>query len=75
MFAQAESLVGWLIAAIGLFTMVCAAADFYWFMNSRKAQLLVGILGRRGARIFYILLGLTILVVSGLVLSGVIQDV
>ena len=43
---------------IGGFTFFCAFQDYDWFMNNRKAALLVMILGRSVARIFYMLLGL-----------------
>ena len=46
---------------IGGFAFFCAYRDFDWFMNNRRAALLVMILGRGGARIFYMLLGLVII--------------
>ena len=42
---------------IGGFTFFCAFQDYDWFMNNRRAALLVMILGRPIARIFYMLLG------------------
>ena len=47
-----------------IFCIICAALDFDWFMNSNKAKIFVELFGRDGARIFYILLGLFLLVVS-----------
>ncbi len=64
---------GWIFMAIGLFSVVCAAFDFEWFMNHRKARFFVRILGRTGARVFYIVLGAAILVLGGLVLFGVLH--
>ncbi len=64
---------GWILVAVGLFSAVCAAFDFEWFMNHRKARFFVKILGRTGARIFYIVLGAAILVLGGLILFGVIK--
>lgn len=63
---------GWILAAAGLFSVVCAAFDFEWFMNHRKARFFVKILGRGGARVFYGILGLALLVFGGLILFKVI---
>ena len=46
-----------LVLAGGLFSTVCAAKDYDWFMESRKAKRLTGIIGRQAARIFYMFLG------------------
>jgi hypothetical protein len=64
---------GWIFIALGLFSAVCAAFDFEWFMNHRKARFFVKILGRMGARIFYVLLGAAILVLGGLILFRVVN--
>jgi hypothetical protein len=48
---------GMIIIFGGIFTIICAAADFNWFMNNHKARLFVNLFGRDGARLFYILLG------------------
>jgi len=42
----------------GAFSVICAAADFDWFMNNRKAAFFVAMFGRNGARVFYVVLGL-----------------
>ncbi|MBD2090179.1 immunity 17 family protein [Microcoleus sp. FACHB-1515] len=49
-----------LIGAAGLFTIVGAIQDWDWFMNHRRAWIFVKLLGRKGARIFYIILGTAI---------------
>ena len=49
-----------IMLAVGLFTVVCAALDVEWFMTHRKARFIVNIFGRDGARLFYILLGLAV---------------
>lgn len=56
----------------GLFSLVAALADWDWYMNHRKAQFFVRILGRTGARIFYGLLGLFLMVMGLLVSLGLI---
>lgn len=55
-----EKFLPFLIIACGLFSLVCAVKDWDWFMNHRKARFMVGLFGRKGARIFYGALGLFI---------------
>ena len=66
--------MGWVIAATGLFSVAGAALDWDWFMNHRKAQGLVRLMGRGGARAFYGLLGLTLAVVGVLMGLGIIEE-
>jgi hypothetical protein len=54
-------LIGLLCAGSGAFSIVCAGVDADWFMENRKARFFVSILGRNGARIFYIIFGLVLL--------------
>ncbi|MFT5526728.1 MAG: hypothetical protein ACI9G1_000145 [Pirellulaceae bacterium] len=68
------NLFGLLIVAAGVFSICGAAFDWDFFMNSRKAQFIVGIFGRPGARIFYGLLGLGITVLGALLALGIIRD-
>lgn len=51
-------------AACGIFCIVCAAMNWDWFMNSRKARFMCNLLGRNGARIFYAILGAVITVMG-----------
>ncbi len=59
-----DGIFGIVIFLAGLFSVFCAAKDYDWFMNSSKARLFVKLLGRNGARVFYILLGLVLIGVS-----------
>lgn len=52
--------------------MVCAAADVPWFMNHYKARPIIAIVGRTGARIFYIVLGSGLMAIGGGLLLGFI---
>ena len=65
---------GLLIVGAGIFSICGAAFDWDFFINSRKAQFFVAILGRNGARIFYGILGLAIAVMGTLVTLGVFKD-
>jgi len=49
---------GLVILLAGLFSIVCAAFDFDWFMNNHRASLFVKLFKRNGARVFYIVLGI-----------------
>ncbi len=53
-----------LFVACGAFCIWGAASDNDFFMNSRKARFWVAIAGRNGARIFYIILGVVIIVLG-----------
>ncbi len=48
----------------GGFCIFCAAKDYDFFMNSSKAWLFVKLFGRNGARIFYIALGVFLIVIG-----------
>ena len=54
-------------AACGIFCIVCAAMDWDWFMNHRKARFMCNLLGRKGARMFYAALGT---IITGLGVAG-----
>jgi len=47
---------------VGLFIIIPAAGDFNWFMNHYKARLFIKLFGRNGARVFYIILGIFVMV-------------
>ncbi len=66
--------MGWLIAACGLFAVCGAWFDWDFFMTDHRARLFVNLFGRRGARIFYGLLGTALTVLGVLVATGVIQN-
>lgn len=55
---------GILAVAAGAFTVVAAFADWDWFMQNYKARFFVNLLGRQGARTFYAILGLAIIVLG-----------
>ena len=66
--------IGLILVAGGLFSICGAAFDWDFFINSRKARFFVTIFGRTGARIFYGLLGLAIVVLGVLITVGVLKD-
>ena len=58
----------------GVFAILGAALDWGFFMNNRKAQLIVSLFGRTGARIFYCLLGTFLVVLGVLMVTGIVKD-
>lgn len=66
--------LGLLFVAAGAFSILGAAMDWDFFMNSRRAWLIVKIFGRNGARVFYGLLGAGIAVLGILFTLGIIKD-
>lgn len=50
-----------LLIVAGGFSIAGGVSNWDWFMNARRAQLFVGLFGRNGARVFYVVLGLTLI--------------
>jgi hypothetical protein len=67
------NLFGLVFVAAGAFSLLGGVCDWEWFMNSRKARFMVTILSRNGARIFYSILGLLIIVFGIVVTMGIID--
>lgn len=61
-----------LFIALGAFSIVASIFNFDWYFNTSGAMTFVNWLGRRGARIFYALLGVGLIVcgVLGLIYWG-----
>ena len=53
--------------ACGLACAFCAVMNYDWFMINNKSAPVVAILGREGARIFYIILGVVIVVLAAFI--------
>ena len=66
--------MGLILVAAGIFSICGAALDWDFFINSRKARFFVAVFGRTGARIFYGVLGLVIVVMGALITSGILKD-
>ena len=56
--------IGFLIAAVGLFAVAGSFSRWTWFWRSGRAKTVVDIFGHAGARTFYFVVGM-ILVVAG----------
>ncbi|MBN1514992.1 immunity 17 family protein [Candidatus Sumerlaeota bacterium] len=64
---------GFIIIAIGLFAITGAVMDWDWYMEHRKARLVVKFFGRNGARIFYAVVGALFCVMGALVLLNIVS--
>lgn len=59
--------------AVGAFSILGAIFQWNFFFNSRKAKRLTGIIGIKGARIFYIVIGLGLFLLGFLDMIHVID--
>ncbi|MGK7878734.1 MAG: immunity 17 family protein [Crocosphaera sp.] len=66
-------MAGLFVIVAGVFSLCGAILNWDWYMNHRKARFLVKILGRGGARVFYGVLGLGLIILGGLLLFGFIE--
>lgn len=55
-------MLGIMFTALGLFSLVAAICNFDWYFQTSGATTFVNRLGRMGARIFYALLGIALMV-------------
>ncbi|MBI4872980.1 MAG: immunity 17 family protein [Candidatus Riflebacteria bacterium] len=65
-----DEIVPYFLAVAGLFPVVAAIRDWNWFFEHEKARFFVRFLGRKGARMFYALLGLAI---SGIGVANILD--
>jgi hypothetical protein len=63
---------GLIFLLVGLFFIAGAVLNLGWFMNSRRSRFLSQFITETGTRIFYIALGIALVVWGILELAGVI---
>lgn len=73
MAMQIESWVSLLFIPAGAFSIVAAILDWDWFMDNGRARPFVQAFGRKGARVFYVILGAGIAVLGALLATGAIK--
>lgn len=66
--------MGLFLVAFGGFALCGAGFNWDWFMMHRKARFMTAILTRTGARIFYALLGIALIVFGVLVALGIVEE-
>jgi small neutral amino acid transporter SnatA (MarC family) len=67
-----NQLVGAVPLLIGLLLLAGGALGWSWLLRSRRARTLVSLIGRTGARIFYVIIGLLLSILGILTLAGVV---
>jgi hypothetical protein len=67
--------IGIAFAAIGLFTLLAVGFRWRLFVGNWRFRRVANTLGETGAVVFYVVLGLTCLVVGILVMTGIIGAV
>lgn len=50
----------------GLFSIFCAVKNYDWFIENRKAWIFLKLFGRTGTRIFYVILGVVVIIFASL---------
>ncbi len=68
-----DTLFAILFTLIGLFTLLASALNWDFYFDSRKAKYIVKFFGRKGARIFYAIVGLLLLGIGSASLLGFID--
>lgn len=61
---MSDVVIAVLVILAGGFTLLGGVLDWDWIMNSRRARMFVALFGRQGARIFYVILGVIIMLVG-----------
>ncbi|PCH75691.1 MAG: hypothetical protein COB98_08505 [Flavobacteriaceae bacterium] len=70
---MSETTINILFMLIGVFAIVASVLEWNFFFNSKKAQGLIAILGRKGTKIFYIVIGVGLLLVGFLDMMDIID--
>jgi hypothetical protein len=64
---------GLILVLIGSFSFAGGLFNWGWFMNTRRASVLVRVIGIKGARIFYMFLGISVFVFGFLITLNLIS--
>jgi hypothetical protein len=71
---MSENWVGWFIIGCGIFGICGGLFQWEFFMNHRKAKFMIGLIGRTGSRVFYVVLGAGLTVAGVLIALGIVQN-
>lgn len=66
--------IGLLVVGSGVFSVMGAILDWDFYMEHRKARWIVALVGRFGARIFYFLFGVALIVLGVLITMGILTN-
>ena len=65
-----KDILFYLMIGVGILITFAAFTNWQWFFKQRRAQTMIKLMGRNGARVFYAVLGIFFSVFGWLVLSG-----
>ena len=63
-----RAVLPWLLMLAGLFSIVCSIKEYPFFMEHRKARMMIGLIGKTGTKLLYITLGFALFVAGVLFL-------
>lgn len=69
-----DILVGLVSMALGVFSSSAAAFNWDWYFKLQKSRWLVSLCGRTGARVFYAILGLGLIVLGAALAAGIVGN-
>lgn len=69
----AQIFVSILFLCIGTFSLTAAIMNWNWFFESVNASIFLRWFGRKGARFFYAILGIIVIVISIMMMTGVMD--
>lgn len=64
------SILYYLMLCLGALIFVAAITNWDWYFKQRRAQTMIKLMGRNGARVLYAVLGLLFVVFAWMVLNG-----
>ncbi|WP_439183632.1 immunity 17 family protein [Carboxylicivirga taeanensis] len=68
-----KDILFYLMIGVGVLIFIASLTNWEWFFKQRRAQSMIKLMGRNGARIFYAILGAFFAGFGWLVLSGQID--
>jgi hypothetical protein len=69
-----DLLIGMVLVASGLLSVFSGVSGWEWFLAHRKTAPMVALLGRAGARVFYVLLGLAVIALGAWFLAWFVWE-
>lgn len=67
---ESNQIVGIITVLIGMFTFVASSLNLEFFFNNKRAEAFIKLFGRKGTRLFYIILGIFLMYVAYLIYMG-----
>ena len=67
---ESYQVLGIVTVLVGMFTFVASSLNLEFFFNNKRAAVFIKLFGRKGARIFYMILGAFMMYVAYLIYMG-----